>query len=592
MSEQQSRPVYEFATFRLDVTEGALFHHNKPLQLTKKEIETLYVLVQNSGHIVSRDHLMNQIWNDVCVEPANLTQTIFVLRKILARHEPDQQFIETVAKRGYRFLASTREVSVKTCPKVTAIDPRPQFESLAVLPFANATDKAFAEYLCDGLSESIINSLCQLRDVRVLARTSSFRFKARDLDTLLVGQKLGVSLVLTGRIIQLDNTIIVKAELVDVQNGWQIWGEQFHSPVSDILTLQEGIAESISSKLKAQLTKEEEGRLRKRYTDNANAYHLYLKGRYHWERFNQAAEQKAISYFMQAIESDPTYALAYAGLADSYYRLANVFAPDRDAMPKAKAAALKALEIDELLAEAHAALGMVKLAYEWDWAGAEKQFAWASQINPSYPVAHQRAGLLLNLLGRFEEAHRELRLALALDPLSPNVYWGLALSLFLARRYKESIEEIAKSLEIESGFVPTLHLLGRVYEQLDRPLDAVKAFKRALAVSNSPMLLAALGRAYALLGDRQSAEAILADLANQSKQHYVSAYNEATIQLGFGKKNLAISCLEKAYQERCEMICWLGVDPALDSIREDRRFARLLKNAGLDQHRQYLNAAS
>jgi TolB-like protein/Tfp pilus assembly protein PilF len=592
MSEQLPR-VYEFGAFRLDVGEGVLFHQGKPLTLTQKEFETLLVLVQNSGRLVRRDELMAKVWSDACVEPANLTQNIFILRKILAKYETNVHFIETASKRGYRFVAPVHELQVNSAGLAVAENVSSssragasslpyEFRSLAVLPFANGTADPNAEYLSDGLTESIINSISQLQNLRVVARNTVFRYKSREVDPQEVGRELGVCSVLTGRILQLGDRLIIRAELIDVLDGWQIWGEQYHRKLSDILAVQEEISEAISAKLKVQLTREEKDRLGKRYTDNVQAYQLYLKGRYHWNKYTQSGLRKAIDYFGQAIEIDPTYALAYAGLADSYYRLSNVYAPTREAMPKAKAAVMKALEIDETLSEAHAALGLIKMFYEWDWSGAQEEFTRAIEINPNYAIAHQRFGLYFNLVGRPDEAMRELELAVAMDPLSPQIYWSFAVAFFLTREYEQAIDEIKKTLEIDANYPPALYLLGRIYIELGRLAEAIAEFKKILGLNDAPMFLAALGHAYALAGKQRDARKVLDDLEEQSKQRYVSAYSKAAIHLALGDKNRAFACLEQAYEKRCEMITWLRVDPAFDSIRTDLRFANLLRRVGLD----------
>ena len=352
--------------------------------------------------------------------------------------------------------------------------------------------------------------------------------------------------------------------------------------------MQEEISEAISAKLKVQLTREEKDRLGKRYTENVEAYRFYLKGRYHWNKFHPSSLRRAIEYFEQAIEIDPTYALAYAGLADSYYRVANVYAPTRDAMPKAKAAAMKALEIDETLSEAHAALGLIRMFYEWDWSGAKEEFEQAIEISPNNAMAHQRFALYFNLFGRFAEAMRELELAFAMDPLSPQVYWSFALSFFLGRRDEQAIEQIQKTLDLDGNYQPALYLLGRVYIELGQLAKAIATFKKVLALNDAPLFLAALGHAYARAGKHQDARNVLNDLQGQSKQRYVSAYSIALIHLALGDKNQAFSCLEEAFENRCEMMTWLKVDPAFDSIRADLRFANLLRRVGLDREYQVI----
>src|ERR1700687_5602590 len=431
---KSGRTVYEFGPFRLDQSERVLRRGGKDVPLTPKVFDTLIVLVESAGRLVTKESLLVEVWPDTFVEEANLSVNIATLRKALGEIAGEHQYIQTISKRGYRFVANVVEVESES-RIVVMREPRPALianeesatdlpqcsNSLAVLPFDNRSADPNAEYLSDGLTESIINRISQLQSIRVVARNTMFSYKAKEVDPQKVGRELGVRSVLSGRILQLGDRLIIRAELIDVSNGWQIWGDQYHRKVSDILAVQEEISEVISAKLKVQLTREEKDRLGKRYTENVEAYRFYLKGRYHWNKFHPSSLRRTIEYFEQAIEIDPTYALAYAGLADSYYRLSNVYAPTRDAMPKAKAAAMKALEIDETVSEAHAALGLIRMFYEWDWLGAREEFARAIEINPNNATAHKRFGLYFNLFERFEEAMQELGLAFAMDPLSPQI---------------------------------------------------------------------------------------------------------------------------------------------------------------------------
>lgn len=599
---EAGRPVYKFGSFLLDKGERVLRRDDKNVPLTPKVFDTLVVLVERAGRLVTKESLLAEVWPDTFVEEANLSVNIATLRKALGEIVGEQQYIQTISKRGYRFVADVLKVesesglvakhqpqSTLIANKQTTIDQYQGLNSLAVLPFENVSADPNAEYLSDGITESIINSISQLQGLRVVARNTVFRYKAKGVDPQKVGRELGVCSVLSGRILQLGDRLVIRAELVDVLNGWQIWGEQYQRKFQDILVVQEEISEAISAKLKLRLTRQEKERLGKRYTENAEAFQLYLKGRYHWNKYTQSSLRKAIDYFEQAIGIDPTYALAYAGLADTFYRLSNVYAPTREAMPKARAAAVKALEIDETVSEAHAALGLVKMFYEWDWWGAREEFTRAIEIKPNNAIAHQRFGLYFDLLGRSDEALRELKLALEMDPLSPQISHSLSLAFFLAGNHEEALAEIQKTLEMDGNYYPAVYLLGRIYEQSGRIGKAVTEFKKALALNDAPMFLAALGRAYALAGKQRVARKVLNDLEGQAKLRYVSAYNNATIHLALDDKNRTFLCLEQAYEERCEMMAWLKVDPALSSIRNDLRFINLLRRVGLDREYHLLD---
>ena len=599
MSEQAT--LYAFGPFHLDPRGGVLLHNGAALPLTQKQFDTLLYLVQNSGRLIGKDELMDKIWADAVVEPANLTQTVFILRKTLAHYAPGGHFIETAPRRGYRFVASVTEIDPKSSdltfdshPSRDGRDHAPrqpsEFNSLAVLPFANASADPNAEYLSDGLTESIINSLSQLRDIRVLARNTVFRYKSSSEDPQKIGGELGVRAVLTGRILQLGDRVIIRAEVMDVQGGWQIWGDQYHRKLADTLEVQEEIAEEISSKLKLKLTADEKRQLSKRHTDNSEAFHLYLKGRYYWNKYAQDGLRKAIEYFKQAIDEDPTYALAYAGLADSYYRLSHIYLPTREAMPRAKRAAEKALEIDETLAEAHAALGLVLMFYDWDWVGAEREFLRAIELNPGSAIAHQRLALYFNLLGRFNESMRELQLAIDLDPLSPQISQGIAVVFFLQGDHQQAIEQMEKTVEIDDGHHPSYYFLGWIYTRTGHLAKALQTFEKLAAMDDSPIFLASLAHVCALTGDRARALGLLDRIEEQSKRRYVSSYCRAVVYTGLGKKDEAFYWLEKAFEERSEMVPWLRIGVEVEGLRSDPRFHDYLRRVGL--HRTYDNLIS
>jgi TolB-like protein/Tfp pilus assembly protein PilF len=565
-----------------------IIRDGKNLSITPKVFDVLLLLVENSGSLITKEKLLNVIWPDACVEEANVSVNIASLRRVLGQSAGEHQYIETVPKGGYRFVATVGvtawrpRAELGTERKSNGVGAINGLDALAVLPFHNGSNDPTAEYLSDGLSESIINRLSRLKSLRVVARNTVFRYKNTTLDQATIAAQLHVRLIVSGRILQLGDRVIIRTELVDVSNGCQVWGGQFHRKFSDVLDVQAEISEEICKALEFQLTQEERRRLTKHYTDNGEAYHLYLKGRYHWNKYNQIGLRTAIDYFTQAIEIDPTYAIAYAGLADCYYRMSNVYAATRDAMPKAKAAAMKALDIDPNLSEAHAALGLIRLFYELDWSGAQGEFLRSIEINPNSSIAHQRMGLYFNLLGRFEDAERELEVARQIDPLSPQLYGIFALRFFLAGDYEQALAEVRRTLEMDEDYVPSLYLLGRIYEQLGQLDQAIAVFEKVLAVNDAPTFLAALGHVQAMSGNDGAARRILAQLQEQSQQNYASGYAEAVIHLALRDKNEAFLCLERACDERCEMMTWLKVDPLFDGVRSDLRFSGLLRRVGLD----------
>jgi TolB-like protein/Tfp pilus assembly protein PilF len=601
---KSGRLVYKFGPFILDQLERVLLHGEESVSLTPKVFDTLVVLVESAGHLVTKEKLLQEVWPDTFVEEANLSVNIAVLRKALGKGVGKRQYIETISKRGYRFAAdvvkeerqsgeSVELAATQTSsPNSTGGEPRGA-TFLAVLPFENVSADPNFEYLSDGLTESIINGLSQLKNLRVAARNTVFRYKAtRGMDPQDIGRELGVCSVVTGRILPLGDRLIISTELVDVTNGWQLWGEQYHRGLSDILTIQEEISEAICSRLKARLTREEKERLGKNYTEDPEAYHLYLKGRYHWNKYAEQGLRKAIDYFSQAIEVDPTYALAYAGLADSYYRLSNVYLPPTEAMPKVKAAAQKALEIDESLAEAHAALGLVNMTFEWDWPAAEIEFERAIALKPNYALAHQRFGFFFNVQARYDKALREMQVAVELDPLSPQLLLSLGSTFFLMRDYDQAAKQCENALEMNSNYHPALYLLGRIYVQQSKLTDAIEILQKTFAIDGAPIFHAALGRAYALAGQERSARSVLTEMEHQSKERYVSGCLKAIIHLALGDKNRTFECLEEALSNRCEMMPLLNVDPEYDSIRRDLRFTKLLRRVGLDRECQFQKSAA
>jgi DNA-binding SARP family transcriptional activator len=458
--------------------------------------------------------------------------------------------------------------------------------SLAVLPFDNSCADPNAEYLSDGITESIINNLSQLRGLRVMARSTVFRYKGRDVDPREVGRALGARAVLTGRLLQLGERLVIRAELVDTADGAQIWGEQYEGNVSDVLAVQEEIAEQISERLQLRLTSEERGRLAGRQTESNEAYHAYLRGRYFWNKRTEGGLKKGIEHFRQAIELDPCYAPAYAGLAESYVVLGSfgvgALAP-AEAFPRAKEAATRALEIDGTLAEARAALAYALASYDWDWDAAQREFLRAIELKPACTTAHHWYGLIyLTAMGRLEEAFAEVRRAHELEPLSLNINTDFGLLPYLMRQYDRAIDEYREALELDQNFVYTHWKLGLAYEQKAMYEEAVEEFQRAIALSGgSAQALVLLGHTYAASGRRREALKVLDELGELTKRRYFSPYRVAAIHLGLGEQERAFEWLERAYEERDSWLVWLKVDPVLDGLRSDPRFKDLVRRVGL-----------
>ncbi len=456
-------------------------------------------------------------------------------------------------------------------------------ESIAVLPFDNQNHDPEAEYLSDGLTDSIINSLTQLPNLKVIARSSVFRYKGKQTDPIAVANELGVRAVLTGRIMQRGDRLTIGVELIDARDNKQLWGEQYERPLSDLLSVQHEIAKEITSNLRLKLSGAEQERATKQYTEKPEAYQLYLKGRLYWNKRTGEAIKKSIEYFDQAIEKDPGYALAYVGLADCYVVPANP-QPPSEKMPKARAAAMRALELDETLAEAHTALARVLAVYDWDWAGAEKEFKRAIELNPRYAGAHQWYGGYLEMMGRPAESLKERKQALELDPLSLTINFELALAFYYARDYDQAIQQFQKTLELDANF-PLVHAhLPAAFEQKGMYAEAIAGFQKGITLRGGTewsFSMSGLGHVYGVSGKKAEARAVLDELKQRSRQEYVPADSIALVYEGLGEKDQAFTWLEKAYEEHAFKMAWLKVDPQWDSLRSDPRFADLVRRMGL-----------
>lgn len=463
--------------------------------------------------------------------------------------------------------------------------PAGAINSVAVLPFVNVGGDADTEYLSDGLTESLINSLSELPNLKVIARSSVFRYKGKEVDPQTVGRELGVHAVLTGRVVRMNDDLFIETELVDVDTQTRLWGERYNRKLSDIIALQDDISREISEKLRLKLSGEERRQLAKRYTESAEAYQLYWKGRYYWNKRRPEDLREAIRNFQQAIELDPNYALAYTGLADCYV-LGNLLQlSPKEAMPVAIEKTNKALAIDPQLAEAHTSLAKIKLSYEWDWAGAESEFRRALELKPGYATAHQWYGVYLSEMGRHDESLEHRKRALELDPLSLSISTGVGRAYFWARRYDESIAHLRKTLERDPRYADTHWSFGLAYEQKRMYDEAISAYQRAISLSKTaefpegkPEMIAALGHAYAVAGRRDEAMRILEQLNELvGRQSYVSPYSIALIHAALEDKEQAFEWLDRAYRERDESFIHLKVDPRLDSLRSDPRLAEMMQ---------------
>ena len=455
--------------------------------------------------------------------------------------------------------------------------------SLAVLPFANENSDSTTQYLSDGITEGIINSLSRLPELRVLASGTVFRFHGKNVDPREAGKELDVDAVVTGSIIQKNDTLVIQVDLVKTTDGTQIWGERYNRKLSDIVQIESDISRAISNELRLKLTGREQEQLGKHYTNNTEAYQLYLKGRFYWNKRTENGFQKAIESFNEAIEVDPDFALAYAGLADCYALLSNWgFLPPREGYTKAQAAATRAIALDEELAEAHTSLAFISVNYNWDFERAEREYKRAIELNPNYATAHHWYSLYLSQMGRSEEAIEEMKKALHVDPLSAIINSNLGYTYFLMRSYDLAMTQLNKTLDLVPNFGLAYQYLGLTFEQRKAFNESLDALQKATAEApDYPAFRASLTRILAVSGDIGRADESMAKLENISKQRYVSPVDLAYIYAGMNNLHQAFESLEKAFEERSDLLVYMKVEPRYDPLREDPRFKNLLQRIGL-----------
>lgn len=579
---------YDFGPFRLDLTEHFLLRSGKTVSLTPKAFDTLVMLVRNKGRIVTKDELLKTVWPETFVEEATLAQNIFTLRKALGGSE-GKQYIQTIAKRGYRFVASVTEVIDESAVET----PVAQFDtvadddrdamggetaigSLAVLPLINASSDPNAEYLSDGITESIVNSLSLLPELQIKACSTLTHFKGREISPQEAGRELAVDAVLVGRILKFGENLLIRMELVDVTNGWQLWGEEYNQKLFDIHKFQGAVAKDISEKLRLKLTSEEWQRILKPRAQKAESYQLYLKGRYFLNLRTRHGYENARDCFEQAIQIDSAFALAYCGLADSYI-LFDFYGliPPWQTMPKARAAAAKAIELDNELPETHTTLAAIKLVYNRDPTGAEREFKVALRLNPKYSRAHDGYAHCLLEMGRIEESLAECHRALELEPFDLEINQHLGWYYLFARQYDLAIEQLLKTLEMGPHVYRARILLGMAYVQKKLFSQAIEEFLRADRLEKTPVLSGFLGHAYAMAGKEKALE-ILDHLLEELNHRYVPPYSIALIYTGLGRRDEAFEWLQKAFVEHSHWHGWLRLTPELDSLRSDPRFTELV----------------
>jgi TolB-like protein/DNA-binding winged helix-turn-helix (wHTH) protein/Tfp pilus assembly protein PilF len=609
--------IYDFGPFRVDRPRRLLLRGGEPVRLTAKAFDILLLLIEERGRLVSKDELMRRVWPDAVVEENNLTVNISALRKALGESPGERRCVATVPGRGYQFVAEVRApeppilASVPPSPAAARWRPggallgagallaaaiavaawvsRPSksihggaggVRAVAVLPFTNVGGDERLDYLSDGITESLINSLSQLPGVKVIARSSAFRYKGMKAEPGEVAAALGVEAVVTGRVVRREEALSISVELVDAGTGTQAWGEHYDRKAADLVAVQSEISAAIAEQLRLRLGARDRGQIDRNARVDPRAYELLLQGRFHFNKGSSLERKKAIDYYRQATAADPTYAAAYAELANAYCLLGHDgVLGQEEALGEAEAAARRALALDDGLAEAHRALGF-RRQLAWEWAGAETEYRRAIELNPNYADAHANYSTFLSLLGRHDQAVAEARRARELDPMSIATNAWVFTTLLYARRYDEARAVVVRMRELDPNHPLTWLDLGYLESARGRDGDAVKAFeeasRRGYQDASSRVYL---GCAYARAGRRREAQTLLDGL--RKTKEYVSPAELAALYASLGQDDSALASLEKACSAHDIQLQYLGVDPLLDGLRSDPRFADVMRRVGL-----------
>ena len=639
----QTKVIFEFGSFRLNPAERLLLRDQAQVHLPPKAFDALVVLVENRGHLLEKEELLRRVWPDTFVEESNLAQHISVLRKALQDGEDGSRYIETVPRRGYRFIAEVRELggiapdtnvlpgptpSQQPSPGVPgsvgvpeSIRPRHRFPSLtyavaalalvlallisalpiwkrlriagpepigslAVLPLQNLSADPAQEYFADGMTEALITDLAKIPGLKVISRTSIMQYKDSHKRLPQIAQELGVDGVVEGAVLRSGDRVRITAQLVRAATDQHIWAESYERNLSDLVALEDEVSRSIATQIRKQIAPPAPQRLATSAAVNPQAREDYLKGRYFWNLRSEVGYLKAIDHFQSAMTEDPQYAQAYAGSADAYALLGSMpvsTIPRDTAMPKAKEMALTALKLDDSLADAHTSLAFVEMHYEWKFREAEQEFKRAIDLDPNYSTAHQWYAFDLAAMGRMDEAVEEAKLARQTDPLSAIINTDAAEILYFARRYDEALQQARATVEMDSNFAHAHRVLERIYDEKHMFPEAIAEGQRAVALSgNDTWMLLDLANTYALAGKKAEMQNCLRRAANASPGGVLpDVGGTAESYVALGEVDRALRVMEGAYRRRDGGLILLNADPRFDSLKSDPRFQQLLQRIGL-----------
>ena len=624
--------LVRFGIYELDLKNGELRKAGQRLKLQPQPFKVLAILAVRAGETVTREEIQRQVWGEELFVDfeRGLNVCIQQIRGALNDDADAPRYIETLPKRGYRFLAPVEKLDppAQTVPEgvvsqqSSAVPPphskvkrlrlavalvllipallyfaktsnrfpfrtaAKSIRSVAVLPFDNFSGDPEQQYFADGMTEALIAELGQIRDLRVPSRTSVMLYKRANKPLRRIAQELAVDALLEGSVTRSGDRVEITVQLLDGSRDQHLWGGTYDREFRDVLALQHELARAITAELKISFSPQEQQRLKSAALVNPDAYAAYLHGRYYWYKRTIEGFQKSIQYYEQAVAADPNYAPAYAGLADAYALLGsspNDSLPPKEAMPKAKIAAQKALQLDDGLAEAHASLAYINMVYDWNWASAEKEFKRAIELNPNYAGAHEWYAEFLAARGRESEALSEMKRARDADPLLVLMHAAVAEALYYSRRYDDVISQCQQTLELDPDY-PIAHFhLGRAYMAKNMYPEAIAEYQKAHAfLGDTPAIVMAIGYANAKAGNRTAARKALEELRAQSKRRYVPALYFGAIYTGLGDSDAGMSWLEKAYWEHSDYLIYLNVDPMADTLRSSPRFQAILQKIGID----------